>query len=190
MVFIDWNIIDFGNKLDLFLRRFIKSDWLAKSVEMIISKRFLSKLWSWVWSHHCHLKYWSRWEVILDGINISCYQFELCIDILFATIVVNCHPSSNISSSFLFIQDKRVISRPSKTSCPISHLARSLLSNFTPDFPVEGRSGEESIRKFCKFYTSYFIKYLNSIFSLNNITRVIAKKLSTNFSWNITEFHI
>ena len=127
---------------------------------MIICKWFLDKLWrsgSCHWSTICHHHHWHHLILILrlwrlDNIDFSSNKFKFSILIFFTTVIINSDPATNISFSLIRIQCDGVISRPSKTCCPVCNLTWSCLRTLTKNFPVQCWKSKESIWNWWKLY--------------------------------------
>lgn len=172
MIFINWDIEDFGYELNLFLRRLVQSDQPVESIEMIVSKRFLWERWSCF--HGDSHPYIVVIVILIDSVNISCNKLKFCINIFLTTIVIDCNPTPNISISLFLVDSQRVVCLPTKASCSIRNFTWSCKSFLTENFPVESWSSEESFRKSRELNSSYFVKNLNSICSLNNVAWIVS----------------
>lgn len=115
----------------------------------------------------------------LDNIDLPGNQFQLGIDIFLATVVINGHPSSDITLSLIIIQNNRVISSPAETRSPVGNLARRSLRNFAKNFPIQRRNCEKPLRNSRQLNPRNPIQRNNTSISLQHIGSILRQQNST-----------
>ena len=114
--------------------------------------------------------------VVLDRIHISGYEFEFGIEVSLATVVVDGHPSPQVSFVFELVQGDRVVCLPAEPGCSVSHFTFGFSLFVTPYFPVECGSGKQAIGQGRKLDGGYSVVHVDAGISFQNVAGAITEE--------------
>jgi len=180
VIFPNSNVVYFRDELNLLFGIIIQSYLLAEGVHVIVWKWFLregrSRRSIPYHRHHRNSIFCVHGSRRWNNVDISSDQFEFCILIFLSTPVVDSDPTSKICIIFIRTQSDWVVWFPWKSRSSICDLTVSGNSIEAVDLPAQSGKSKESIRQWGERNSFNIIENLNSIWSLHDISAVIAQQ--------------